>query len=67
MDVFVTVIQDIGGKTMKVEIIQSESVSDIDKLTNACIQNRLVHDIKFSSTTQNNGKILFTALIMLDS
>ncbi|MDH3618080.1 MAG: hypothetical protein OEM89_05085 [Nitrosopumilus sp.] len=67
MDAFVIVIQGILGKikNMRVEIVQSENISDLDKLINACIQDRKVDDIKPSSIVLENGKIQYVALIML--
>ncbi|WP_185736601.1 hypothetical protein [Candidatus Nitrosopumilus sp. SW] len=50
---------------MKVEIVQSDSISELDKLINACIQNRKVNDIKLSTVTKDES-ILYTSLIMLD-
>jgi len=63
----VIVIQGILGKikNMRVEIVQSENISDLDKLINACIQDRKVDDIKPSSIVLENGKIQYVALIML--
>ncbi|MHA7734139.1 hypothetical protein [Nitrosopumilus sp. S6] len=52
---------------MKVEIIQSESVSELDRLINDCIQRREIVDIKLSSTMLDEEKILYTSLIMIDS
>ncbi len=51
---------------MKVEIVQSENVSELDKLINACIQDRKVVDIKPSSILLDNEKIQYMALIMLE-
>lgn len=50
---------------MRVEIVQSENISDLDKLINACIQDRKVVDIKLSSVVLENGKSQHIALIML--
>jgi hypothetical protein len=52
---------------MKVEIVQSENISELDKLINACIQDRKIEDIKLSSTILDSGKIQYTALIMIGS
>ena len=51
---------------MKVEIVQSENISELDKLINACIQDRKVVDIKPSSILLDNGKIQYMAMIMLE-
>lgn len=51
---------------MKVEIVQSDSISELDKLINACIQDRKVEDIKLSTVMINHEKVLYTALVMLD-
>ena len=58
------VTQGSGGK-LKVEIVQSNSIAELDKLINACIQNRRVKDIKLSTMTKDD-EILYTSLIMLD-
>ncbi|AJM92888.1 MULTISPECIES: hypothetical protein [Nitrosopumilus] len=50
---------------MKVEIVQSESVSELDEMINECIQSRKVEDIKLSTTMLDNGKVQYVALIML--
>ncbi|MDH3278354.1 MAG: hypothetical protein OEM21_09690 [Nitrosopumilus sp.] len=50
---------------MKVEIVQSESKSELDNLINSCIQDRDVEDIKLSATLLADNKIQYTALIML--
>ncbi len=50
---------------MKVEIVQSDNVAELDKLINACIQDRKVDDIKLSSLLVENNKVQYTALIML--
>ena len=50
---------------MKVEIVQSENVSELDKLINECIKVRKVEDIKLSVIELGDGKIQYTALIML--
>jgi len=50
---------------MRVEIVQSENVSELDKLINACIQDRKVDDIKFSTIKLEDEKIQYIALIML--
>ncbi|MHA7647775.1 hypothetical protein [Nitrosopumilus sp. S4] len=51
---------------MKVEVVQSESVSELDSLINNCIQKRKVHDIKLSSVVLPDGKIIYTSVIMLE-
>ena len=50
---------------MKVEIVQSENISELDKLINECIQVRKVHDIKLSAIPLEDNKVQYTALIML--
>ena len=50
---------------MKVEIVESESKSELDDLINACIQDRYVFDIKLTTSVLHEGKIQHTALIML--
>lgn len=50
---------------MKVEIVQSENISELDELINACITDREVVDIKLSTISPHNGKIQYLALIML--
>ncbi len=50
---------------MKVEIVQSENISELDELINACITDRNVVDIKLSTISLHNGKIQYLALIML--
>ncbi len=51
---------------MKVEVIQSESVSELDSLINTCIQKRKVHDIKLTTAVLPDGKIIYTSVIMLE-
>ena len=50
---------------MKVEIVESDNKSELDDLVNACIQDRDVVDIKLAVTMSPQGKIQYTALIML--
>lgn len=50
---------------MKVEIVQAESIAELDGLINACIHERKVDDIKLSSLVLQDNKIQYTALIML--
>lgn len=50
---------------MKVEIVQSDSISELDKLINACIQDRKVEDIKILSTVINEDKVLYTGLVLM--
>ncbi len=50
---------------MKVEIIQTEDIAELDRLINTCIQDRAVSDIKLISDVLTNGKVKYTALIML--
>lgn len=52
---------------MKVEIVQSDNVAELDKLINACIQDRKVDDIKLSSLLVENNKVQYTALIMISN
>lgn len=52
---------------MKVEIVQSDNIAELDKLINACIQNRKVEDIKISTSVIDEQKVLYTALIMLQN
>ena len=49
---------------MKVEIVQAETISELDRLINSVIQDRRVSDIKFT-TTPSSEKILYTARVML--
>jgi len=51
---------------MKVEIVQSENIAELDKLINACIHNRKVSDIKIITTLIDDDRVLYTGLIMLD-
>ena len=51
---------------MKAEIVESENKSELDNLINACIQDRNVFDIKLTTTALNEGKMLYTALVLLD-
>ena len=51
--------------SMKVELVHSDNISELDSLINSCIQNRKVHDIKITSEIFPNGKIQYVALIML--
>ena len=50
---------------MKVEIIQTEDIAELDGLINTCIQDRMVSDIKLASNVLPNGNIRYTALIMI--
>ena len=50
---------------MKVEIVQTENIGELDNLINACIQDRRVHDIKLNTILSENN-IKYTALIILD-
>lgn len=50
---------------MKVETIQTEELSQLDKLINEVIEQRKVEDIKLS-TIIFQEKILYTALVMMD-
>ena len=49
---------------IKVEIVESDNKSELDRLINACIQDRDVFDIKLA-TVLHQGKIQYTALIIL--
>ncbi|MHA7734752.1 hypothetical protein [Nitrosopumilus sp. S6] len=50
---------------MHVETIQTEELSQLDKLVNEVIEQRKVVDIKLN-TAVFREKILYTALIILD-
>ena len=50
---------------MKVEIVESNSKSELDSLINSCIQDRDVQDIKLTTSVLHDGKIRYTAMIML--
>ena len=50
---------------MQVETVQTNELSQIDKLINEIIEQRKVIDIKLT-TTVFQEKILYTALVMLD-
>lgn len=50
---------------MHVETIQTEELSQLDKLINEVIEQRKVVDIKLT-TTVFQEKILYTALVILD-
>jgi len=50
---------------MKVEIVESDNKSELDDLINTCIQDRDVFDIKLTTSVLHEGKIQYTALIML--
>lgn len=50
---------------MKVEIIQTEDIAELDGLINTCIQDRMVSDIKLTSVVLPNGSVKYTALIMI--
>ena len=52
---------------MKVEIVESDSKSELDSLINECIQDRDVFDIKLATTVLHEEKIRYTALILLRS
>lgn len=49
---------------IKIEIVESDNKSELDRLINACIQDRDVFDIKLA-TVLHQGKIQYTALIIL--
>ena len=50
---------------MQVETVQTEELSQLDKLINEVIEQRKVVDIKLSITVFQE-KILYTALVILD-
>ena len=50
---------------MKVEIVESDNKSELDDLINTCIQDRDVFDIKLTVTVLPQGRVQYTALIML--
>ena len=50
---------------MKVEIVEAETISELDRLINSVIQDRQVSDIKLTTTLLDQDKIKYTALIML--
>lgn len=50
---------------MKVEIVEAETVSELDRLVNSVIQDRKISDIKFTTTILADDKIKYTALIMI--
>ena len=50
---------------MKVETVQTEELSQLDKLVNEIIEQRKIVDIKLN-TVVFQEKILYTALIMID-
>lgn len=50
---------------MKVEIVQADTISELDRLINSIIQDRKVSDIKLATTVLSSDKIQYTALVML--
>jgi len=50
---------------MKIETIQTEELSQLDKLVNEVVEQRKIIDIKLT-TTVFQEKILYTALVMID-
>jgi len=50
---------------MKVEVVQTESISELDLLINSVIHDRRVSDIKFTTAVLSEDKIIYTAIIML--
>ena len=50
---------------MRVETIQTEEVSQLDKLVNEVIEQRKIVDIKLT-TTVFQDRLLYTALVLLD-
>lgn len=50
---------------MHIETVQTEELSELDKLVNEVIEQRKILDIKLT-TTIFQEKILYTSLIILD-
>jgi orotidine-5'-phosphate decarboxylase len=50
---------------MKVEIVEVETISELDRLINSVIEDRKVSDIKLTTTVLSENKIKYTAMIML--
>lgn len=50
---------------MHIETIQTEELSELDKLVNEVIEQRKIVDIKLT-TTVFQEKLLYTALVILD-
>lgn len=50
---------------MHIETIQTEELSELDKLVNEVIEQRKIFDIKLT-TTVFQEKILYTSLIIID-
>ena len=50
---------------MKVEIVESETIGELDNLINSVIQDRKVTNIKLATTVMPENKIKYTAMIML--
>ena len=50
---------------MKVEIVQSESINELDQFVNSVIQDRRIVDMKLTTTVLPESRILYTVLIML--
>ena len=49
----------------RVETVQTEEISQLDKLVNEIIEQRKVIDVKLT-TTVFQGKILYTALVLFE-
>ena len=50
---------------MKVEVVQTEELSQLDKLVNEVIEQRKIVDVKLT-TTVFQEKILYTVLVLLE-
>lgn len=50
---------------MKVEIVQTENIGELDNLINACIKDRRIQDIKLNTSVLSENTIKYTALIIL--
>lgn len=50
---------------MKIEIVESQNIAELDRLVNTCIQERKVKDIKFATSILKDNTIKYTALIMM--
>lgn len=50
---------------MKVEIVEAESIAELDRLINSCIQDRKIFDIKLTTTVISDNRVRYTSLIML--
>ena len=52
---------------MKVEIVEAQTISELDKLINSCVESRTVSDIKLSTTLMHDNSIKYTALIIMNT